>query len=297
MRTGIDLAPFEDRHLDAAVGLSRAAGWLHRREDWALALACGEGVVALDAGSIVGTAIATFNGTDHATICMVIVDAARRGAGLGRRLTMAALDLCGDREARLTATRDGRPLYESLGFVAHHVVVQHQGMVDGAMHAEADPPASRRQGRQPASSSLSLAIATPADLPAIVALDRAATGMDRAGLFGRLAGRGGFVVAHDGAELKGFAGAREFGRGVVVGPAAADTADTARAVIGAQLAAHAGRFLRVDAPAASGLSPWLDALGLARTDEGLAMRRPGRAARAQAPSPFATYALAAQALG
>lgn len=280
MGDATELVALEMAHLDEAVRLSRAAGWLHRREDWALALSCGVGVAARAGEALIGTAIATFNGATHATICMVIVDAARRGAGLGRRLMGAALDLCGDREVRLTATEDGRPLYESFGFRAHHVVCQHQGELS------APPPA------------VEVALASHADLPAIVALDRAATGMDRTALFARLDERGDFVVARAGDGLAGFAGAREFGRGIVVGPAAAATPDIARATIGAQLGRHAGRFLRVDPPAGSGLSPWLDALGLHKTGEGLAMRRPGRlAVAADAPARFATYALAAQALG
>lgn len=276
----VELATFETAHLDDALRLSRAAGWLHRREDWALALSCGAGVVAREGGALIGTAIATFNGSGHATICMVIVDAARRGAGLGRRLMGAALDLCGDREVRLTATEDGRPLYESFGFRAHHVVHQHQGELRAPLAADG------------------VAHASPADLPAIVALDRAATGMDRAALFARLAERGGFVVARAGEGLEGFAGAREFGRGIVVGPAAATTPEIARATIGAQLAGHAGRFLRVDTAADSGLSPWLEEIGLRKVGEGLAMRRPARGAAApEAPALFTTYALAAQALG
>ena len=41
--------PFGAEHLDAALRLSRAAGWPHRREDWALIAGLSKGVVALDA--------------------------------------------------------------------------------------------------------------------------------------------------------------------------------------------------------------------------------------------------------
>lgn len=55
----IDIQKFEPQHLDAAVELSRQAGWPHRREDWALVLSLSKGFVAIENGRVVGTAMAT----------------------------------------------------------------------------------------------------------------------------------------------------------------------------------------------------------------------------------------------
>ena len=52
----IDLAAFGPEHLEASVKLSRQAGWPHRLEDWRMALALSQGVVALEAGRVVAAA-------------------------------------------------------------------------------------------------------------------------------------------------------------------------------------------------------------------------------------------------
>ena len=92
-----------------------------------MALSLGQGIAALgEDGSLAGTAMVTPFG-ETATISLVIVEASLRGRGLGRRLMRAALALCGDRAVRLIATRDGLPLYETLGFRATHEIRQHQG--------------------------------------------------------------------------------------------------------------------------------------------------------------------------
>ncbi len=123
----ISLEAMETEHLDGAVLLSREAGWPHRREDWELVLSVSEGIVALQDGRVVATTMMTPFGSDAAAINMVIVDAAMRGRGLGRRLMDAALEKAGARNCRLVATKEGLPLYEKLGFVAVGEIVQHQG--------------------------------------------------------------------------------------------------------------------------------------------------------------------------
>ncbi|EKJ95865.1 acetyltransferase [Bradyrhizobium lupini HPC(L)] len=124
----IDIQSFQPDHLDAAVELSRQAGWPHRKEDWALVLSISNGFVALENGRVVGTAMATLLGDGCATVNMVIVDEAMRGRGLGRRLMDAAIGATEKRECRLVATADGLPLYEKMGFVASGEVLQHQGV-------------------------------------------------------------------------------------------------------------------------------------------------------------------------
>lgn len=272
------IAAFVPDHLDGAVALSRQAGWPHRPEDWRLALELSRGVVACgDDGRVIGTALMTPYGQECATINMVIVDEAQRGRGLGRLLMQAALDLAGDRPLRLTATADGLPLYEKLGFRAAGQVVQHQGTL--------------RSTKAPADVAL---VAEP-DVESLVALDAEAFGTKRTALIGTLA-RVGRVAERRGRDgLAGFAVLRPFGRGEVVGPVVARSAGDAQALIGFWAAQRPGAFLRVDTTAATGLSPWLADLGLADVGGGIAMRRGG--AEEPASPAFTTYGLANQAFG
>lgn len=266
---------FTPAHLEGALRLSREAGWPHRMEDWRLVLQISQGVVALDGGDVVGTALATPFGP-VAMANMIIVDARMRGRGLGRSLMdrmMAGVDVP---EWRLVATVEGKPLYEKLGFRETGHILQHQGIV--GRHAMPD----------------GVEWASPADLPAIAALDKQATGADRGTLIARLMTEGRIAVIRTGATLTGFAALRAFGRGEVIGPVIADTLDAAQRLLSFFLAQRPGAFLRVDTTAAAGLAPWLTAQGLAPVGGGVAMRR----GDATAASPSATvFALAAQALG
>ncbi len=88
-----------------------------------------EGRVALVGDRVVGTALMTPFGDTCSAINMIIIDESQRGRGLGRQLTSAVMELAGDRECRLTATSDGLPLYEKLGFIATHQIVRHQGVI------------------------------------------------------------------------------------------------------------------------------------------------------------------------
>ncbi|MCT7378110.1 GNAT family N-acetyltransferase [Chelativorans salis] len=273
----IAFAPFEAHHLDGAVALSREAAWPHRKEDWAMIWALSEGRVALEGDSVVGTAFMTPFGETCATLNLIIVDERMRGRGLGRRLTAAALELAGDRECRLTATADGLPLYEKLGFVATHKIRQHQGIT-----GQIDAPANVKW-------------VGPEALPTLVALDRAAFGANRAALYEALAKEGPFAAIQNGESIVAFAATRPFGRGEVVGPVVAENVDQARDLIAFILSGKQGRFVRIDIPEHAGLSSWLEGLGLAHVGGPIAMVR-GATDKSQSAG-VRTFALASQALG
>ncbi|NYT34799.1 GNAT family N-acetyltransferase [Rhizobium sp. WYCCWR 11128] len=273
----IEIVPFGPDHLEAAVALSRQAGWPHRTEDWQLALALSDGMVAVEDGKVVGTVLVTPYKEDCATINMVIVDETMRGRGLGRKLMDAALLIAGDRPLRLVATTAGLPLYQKLGFHETGTVAQHQGLA-GDIAASAETQA-----------------ATDADLPAIVALDRLAFGADREGLLSYFAGIGAFAVIRRDGHLSGFACLRPFGRGEVIGPVVAADLGQARKLIEHFIARRPGRFLRVDTTAETGLSPWLAEQGLAHVGGGITMKKP--LANDAADPTATTFALASQALG
>ncbi len=145
----IELTTFGPEYLEAAIRLSRHAGWPHRLEDWQMALALSEGIVAVEDGRVVGTVLVTPYKRDCATINMVIVDEAVRGRGLGRKLMDAAFRIASDRPLRLVATAEGLPLYEKLGF----------GESDAVLHirasSEKSPQRPNRRLRAPPMSKRS----------------------------------------------------------------------------------------------------------------------------------------------
>ena len=275
----ITLETMTTDHLDGAVALSQQAGWPHRREDWAFVLALSNGVVALEDGRVVGTAMSTPLGDDVATVNMVIVDEAMRGRGLGRKLMQAALDAASGRTCLLVATQDGLPLYEKLGFVANGEIIQHQGLA-----AKVDAPDN-------------ISWAKSDEFPRLIEMDIDATGHNRANIMQLLNESAQFAVIRKGGEIEAFAGIRPFGRGLVIGPVVAKNGDDARALIDFLLSKHTVEFVRVDTNIATGLADWLTERGLVHVGGGIPMRRAVGPIEEQSGTEYRTYALVNQALG
>ncbi|MEO8684174.1 MAG: GNAT family N-acetyltransferase [Devosia sp.] len=271
------MTAFEGRHLDGALSLSLAAGWPHRREDWALSLSVSTGLVAPEGDRVVGTALMSPFGDGSATINLIIVDRQLRGRGLGRRLTTAALALAGDRACRLIATAEGLPLYEKLGFGAIQEIYQHQGFVEVS---------------QPL---VGIEWAETASLPDLIALDSLAYGGDRPALLEQIASHGQFAVMRRKGAVVAFAAVGPFGRGQVIGPVVAPDEELARQLIRFVAASRDGQFLRIDVPGDSDLSHWLEGLGFAHVGGGIAMTRGDVVSRRSQTA--RTFALASQAFG
>jgi GNAT superfamily N-acetyltransferase len=170
------LRPMLPGDVDAATEMVLGHGWGVRR-DW-LAFATTQPacipIVADHDGAIVGTGVGTANGA-VGWIGSIFIDPGHRGRGLGRALTQAIIDGLESRGCRtllLVATSEGRRLYERMGFEVqtHYRILEAPGL-----------PAAR-EPRAPGIRAFE-----PADLPAIIDLDRIATGEDRAHAFGRLA--------------------------------------------------------------------------------------------------------------
>ncbi len=282
-RSPVVLRPLATTDLGAAYGLTRAIGWPHRREDWALALRLGSGVAAEQDGRLVGTALRWTYGAADARIGMIVVDPSAQSRGLGRRLTQAALRPLRDRSVTLHGTPAGLALYASLGFGTVGVVHQLQG-------------AAFRPGVLALRAGERLRPIGRSDPAPLAALDRAATGWDRARVLAALLQAGSGVVLDRGGTIRGFALLRRFGHGLLVGPVVAPDAASAKAMILHHLGSHAGQFMRIDVPEATGLVPWLLRLGLADAGVVTLMRR-GPAPPAHRRGQPRVYALAAHALG
>jgi len=275
--TDVKLVPFGPEHIEEAVALSRETRWPHRREDWVLLLGISQGVVALAAGRVVGTALCTPFDSSLAAINMIIVGEGQRGRGLGRRLMQEVITIAGDRTMRLTATEDGRRLYQKLGFVAAGQIVQHQGIANAMPVPQGVMWASRANHAE------------------ITALDRQAFGADRGALFAHILPRARTAMIRRQGRLLGFAVCRAFGHGYVIGPMVAPGLEEAKRLAATQIASHPDTFLRVDTDAESGLGDWLVGRALLPAGGGTVMYR-GRPPHTVPNCPL-IFALAAQALG
>jgi predicted N-acetyltransferase YhbS len=276
----IVLRPMTAADIDAATELSREQQWPHREEDWAFFLAQGFGLVAECNGAVVGSIMAWHFGIDFATIGMVIVSPALQGRGLGRRLMDEMMARLEGRSIVLNATDEGLPLYRKLGFIEIGTIYQHQA-VAGVVPLADLRPGERVRPTGGADDML-------ADLYS------RAGGMDRSALFEALAAEGSTVVLTRDHVPEGFAQQRRFGRGWLIGPVVAPDADGAKVLILHWLGTNAGSFCRIDVTGTSGLSPWLEEIGLPQVGRVITMVR----GPAPVPGPDArVQALAAQALG
>jgi GNAT superfamily N-acetyltransferase len=243
--TGDDLA--------AGLRLSRASGWNQTLEDWRQLLALGPGLfrVGVLDGRVVASAGAVRYGDALAWICMVLVDPAERGRGLGTAIFDEVLSRCRAlmHEGRLKtvgldATPDGRRVYAKRGFV--------DGPALTRMRVEA--------GAGAGGASKTLERLVDEDLAAVLALDREAFGADRAPLLRRALAAAPELawVAHDAGRVSGYSFGRHGDRSDQIGPVVAQDLAVAAELVRACLSAERRRSLVVDARADPS---WLRALG------------------------------------
>jgi ribosomal protein S18 acetylase RimI-like enzyme len=232
---GYEIGPVRD-NLDAVAALYAAAGFRPDLIDDLrfLQRLGGQVFVARHAATIAGaSSCLPFAATGW--IGGVAVAPQHRGRGLGTELTEAALhDLKarGVSTALLHATEMARPLYERMGFTPVAELVELSG----------DP----RPGMASAGTGTRLRAGTGADLAAVLALDRQATGEDRGRLLRELWPQGGWVCA-EADRVRGFLLAQ--------GPSAVGTViaepdvglDLLAAALSAKATAPGGR-LRVPLP-------------------------------------------------
>jgi len=115
------------KDIASAMELSKAANWNQTPEDWRRVLQFGgEGCRCIeDAGRIAATASLVPYGTRLAWIGMVLTRPEYRRRGFAKQLMedlVARAEDANIRTLKLDATSEGRPLYESLGFVVEEIV-------------------------------------------------------------------------------------------------------------------------------------------------------------------------------
>ena len=271
--------PLLAAHLPDAQALSAALNWPYRIEDWQLALELGHGIAVEAEGHLVATALWWSYEDQFATCGMIIVNPAWQRRGIGAAVMDELLRQSAGRTMLLCSTREGRRLYETLGFLPFGQVHQHQAvLLDRPAESTAD--ATRRF--------------EASDWGALCEVDRLATGMGRERLLRALVASSECRVIEQQGAVSGYAMLRRWGRGYVIGPVAARSVTDARALIAAHLASQVGRFVRIDVTAACGLSGWLEQIGLTRVDEVTLMVRGQRPATDAHTSLFA---LANQSFG
>jgi GNAT superfamily N-acetyltransferase len=261
--------------LKRCVALSVDRGWSPERAKWSLLLAASEvfGADAPDGRGLAGAVVLTRWAADYAAVGMMLVAARYGRRGLGRALMEHVLHAAGDAATvTLFATDMGRPLYEKLGFAAVRRNVSFVGCF------RSSPAAS------PAGSPGSVRPAAQADLPAILALDRAAFGADRGQILTRLPALADQVAvfAAGGPAGPGSAGPGIAGYGAawrvapaltVIGPLVAPDGEAAKRLVEA-LAARAPTPVRLDLdPDRKELPGWAHARGLEPAGRTVVMAR------------------------
>lgn len=262
--------------VDGAFRLSAGAGWNQRVADWRmlLQLAPAGSFAAIDGGTIVGTAI----GIDYGAfgwIAMMLVDPAWRGRGVGARLLEEAMGAVPPGiPIRLDATPLGRPLYQRYGFEDEEALTRH--VTEPLDVARGRPSRPAVDGTDDVLSSQVRRL-TSADLPAVIARDDRIFGAHRRILLRwALESAGQYAHAIDtGAGVQycfGRAG-RLFDQ---IGPVVTSGDDTARALVGASLAAAEGKSVIVDAfDRNSEFTAWLRSRGFSAARPLFRMRRAG----------------------
>jgi GNAT superfamily N-acetyltransferase len=200
------IRPMLPADVDQVADAFLLSGWGDRRTKTAFVVGHPQcrAFVADAAGVIVGTGVTTVSGP-VAWIGTIWVEPGWRRRGLGTALTrrtIEAAEEAGCRALVLVATEVGRPLYERHGFEVqtHYRILEAPGLGAG----EAD----RR-----------LRPFRPSDLPAMIALDAAATGEDRAHLLAAFAApETTRCLERDDGTLGGFVVRAPWGGGATIAP-------------------------------------------------------------------------------
>lgn len=208
--------PLAECDLEGAQALVAEAGWNQSAADWRIFLELGQAIAVKDAeGRLAATAATLPYPSGFGWISMVLVARAFRRRGIASRLLgrcIATLQASGMVPV-LDATPAGREVYKPLGFRDGWAIRRWR-------RAGTAPPAGLAGGVRALQA---------ADWPALLRLDAAAFGCDRARLLQRLRERSAdfACVAAQGARLRGFLLGREGRIATQLGPIVAEDEGTA----------------------------------------------------------------------
>jgi creatinine amidohydrolase/Fe(II)-dependent formamide hydrolase-like protein/GNAT superfamily N-acetyltransferase len=280
----IIVRPLEPWDLEDGFRLARLAGWNQLIEDWRLvqALSPDGHFAACRNGALVGTTATVSYEGRVSWVAMVLVDPAMRRRGIATLMMQAALDRlasCGD--VKLDATPAGRAVYLKLGF---------RDECELNRLAAASVPALPAPGP-------GIRPMTPADLPAVTALDARVFGVPRGDLLARLLAMtpGYAFVAEEARGLTGFCLGRHGAAAEYAGPVSAESEDTARQLAAAVFGKMRGRAAYIDVFASQpGWQGWLKSLGFA---EQRMFTRMGKGPNAHPGKPESRFAIAGPEFG
>jgi GNAT superfamily N-acetyltransferase len=228
----LDLTPDD---IPAGLRLSRQSGWNQTEADWRALLAPSSVFRgARVGGAIVGTAGAVVYGDRLAWVCMVLVDVAERGRGLGTSLVSQVLERLPPRAlVGLDATPTGQAVYEKLGFESDRTLARLQTTSPATLAAA--PPSVRPMAE--------------ADLSRVVSRDLQVFGADRGRVLrSALAAASEYAwCVDDGETLVGYAFGRPGNDADQIGPVVALETTAAAAMVAATLCARPGRRFFLDA--------------------------------------------------
>lgn len=265
--------------------LAVGVGWPHRPADLKQIISLAKGYVACDEiGRVGGSALWFPLGEDTACIGMVITPPRMQSRGAGRWLMKRLLSDIGTREIVVNATPQAVRLYEQLGFGKCGLGLQMQGHIRAP-----DTPA-------PVTPGLTLRPYVAADRPALLALDREASGRNRRDVLHRmLQPADGVVLVDYSGSTVGCAFSRPFGGGELLGPVIARNDDEAIILASHFLSCRIGTYMRLDTLVRPGkFTNFLENCGIAACTEITHMRLNPKA---DGSGTVSSYAMVGQAFG
>ena len=215
--------------IPSSIELSTLAGWNQTSEDWSRILRLSPGGCRCIevAGEVVATTTLLAYGTELAWVGMVLTRPEHRRKGLARRLmedAIAHAERDGIRTLKLDATEEGRPLYQSLGFVVEGEI-ERWGRDPGAPGSDGKAVNAASLSRQPEHVGRGIP-------DYLLALDAEAFGVSREVVLSELSGSGGsfsgtgYVLSRPGRVARS------------LGPCIASSEDEARGLIATHLMSH-----------------------------------------------------------
>ncbi len=242
-RDPADPRPLRVADLPGCLALSRSAHWNQNEADWRMMIELGQGwgiEDTVDGSRSLAASIVVIPFDGCAWVSMVLVLPQCRRRGFAGRLLRHALDWLHARGTLpiLDATPAGYPVYAQAGFVPTWGFQRYRREAASPAHvtpatpATAVSPASPEQAAGTAGVTHIRAL-TPADWPAIFALDAAAFGASRDPVLRRLADRlpAAARVAENAGGVIGFVLGRDGREACQLGPLVATDAGAARALL------------------------------------------------------------------